>query len=64
MCDFSDLIMFSLRIVISAPDVCLGVYGGAWWLLTGLLIGHLVYVLYCPVSHQLLCSGASLSHVV
>ena len=42
MCGFSDLIMFSLRIVISG---CLVVDGGAWWLVTGLVIGHLVCVL-------------------
>ena len=73
MCGFSDLIMFSLRIVISAPDVCLGVYGGAWWLLTGLLIGHLVYVLLssvtpipscCAVVHhfRMSCDKAALTH--
>ena len=58
MCGFSDLIMFSLRIVISG---CLVVDGGAWWLVTGLVIGHLD----CVLCHsQLLCSSASLSHVV
>ena len=45
MCGFSDLIMFSLRIVIPG---CLVVDGGAWWLVTGLLIGHLVCVLCHP----------------
>ena len=52
---------------------CLVVDGGAWWLLTGLLIGHLVYVLLssvtpipscCAVVHhfRMSCDKAALTH--
>ena len=65
MCSFSDLIMFSLRIVISGCSV---VDGGAWWLVTGLVIGHLVCVLchssHCVVVHhfRMSCDKAELTH--
>ena len=65
MCGFSDLIMFSLRIVIPG---CLVVDGGAWWLVTGLVIGHLVCVLChsscCVVVHhfRMSCDKAELTH--